>query len=197
MEKILLNIIKMLTARKILKEENLEANYQSLVKQINEEKIFKIKSDYDSSKFYHIFFVYGKLTTIKKIQGLETFLQKSKGHNRIFVADNINQKAYKQFKELNNTEVFFEYELQLNLIDHDLQPKFEVLTNEEKEIFMNEYQVSKKQMSKMKSIDPIARYFNSKAGDIFRIIRPSTSAGIGIHYRIVIDANVSEIFEKK
>lgn len=187
----------MLTSRKFLNEENLEANYQSLVKQINEERTFKIKSDYDSSKFFHILFVYGKLTTIKKIQGLETFLQKSKGQNRIFIANNINQKAYKQFKELNNTEVFFEYELQINLIDHDLQPVFEVLNEEEKEKFMAEYQVTKKQMSKMKSIDPIARYYNSKAGDIFRIIRPSTSAGVGIHYRIVIDANVSEIFEKK
>ena len=197
MEKILLNITKMLTSRKFLNEENLEANYQSLVKQINEERTFKIKSDYDSSKFFHILFVYGKLTTIKKIQGLETFLQKSKGQNRIFIANNINQKAYKQFKELNNTEVFFEYELQINLIDHDLQPVFEVLNEEEKEKFMAEYQVTKKQMSKMKSIDPIARYYNSKAGDIFRIIRPSTSAGVGIHYRIVIDANVSDIFVKK
>jgi DNA-directed RNA polymerase subunit H len=197
MERILLNITKMLTARKILKEEKLDINYKSLVKQINEERVFKIKSDYDDTKFFNILFVYGKLTTIKKIQGLETFLQKSKGQNRIFIADNINQKAYKQFKELNNTEIFFEYELQLNLIEHDLQPIFQVLTDEEKEKFMEEYQVTKKQMSKMKSIDPIARYFNSKAGDIFRIIRPSTSAGVGIHYRIVIDSNVSEIFEKK
>ena len=197
MEKILLNITKMLTARKFLKEENLEANYQSLIKQINEEKVFKIKSDYDDNKFFHILFVYGKLTTIKKIQGLETFLQKSKGQNRIFIANNINQKAYKQFKELNNTEVFFEYELQLNLIEHDLQPVFQILNEEEKEKFMEEYQVTKKQMSKMKSIDPVARYFNCKAGDVFRIIRPSTSAGVGIHYRIVIDSNVSEIFEKK
>lgn len=197
MEKILLNVTKMLTERKFLKEENLESNYQSLTKQINEEKVFKIKSDYDNSKFFHILFVYGKLTTIKKIQGLETFLQKSKGQNRIFIADNINQKAYKQFKELNNTEVFFEYELQLNLIDHDLVPKHIKLSEEEKEQFMEEYQVSKKQMSKMKSIDPVSRYYNSKAGDIFRIIRPSTSAGVGIHYRMVVDANVSEIFEKK
>lgn len=197
MENILLNVTKMLTARNFLKKESLEENYQTLVSQINEERTFKIKSDYDSSKFFHILFVYGKLTTIKKIQGLETFLQKSKGQNRIFIADNINQKAYKQFRELNNTEVFFDYELKLNLIEHDLQPIFQVLSEEEKEKFMNEYQVTKKQMSKMKSIDPIARYYNSKPGDVFRIIRPSTSAGMGIHYRIVIDSNVSEIFEKK
>ena len=96
-----------------------------------------------------------------------------------------------------NTEIFFDHELKINLIEHDLQPIFEVLSEEEKEKLMEEYQLTKRQMSKMKSIDPIARYYNSKAGDVFRIIRPSTSAGVGIHYRIVIDANVSEIFEKK
>lgn len=186
----------MLTSRKFLKEENLDVNYNNLLKQNNEEKIFRIKSDYDS-KYYDIMFVYGKLTTIKKIQGLDTFLQKSKGNNRLFVTDNINQKAYKQFIELNNTEVFIEYELLINVIDHDLQPKFELLTEEEKNTFLDEYQVAKKNMSKMKSIDPVARYYNVKGGDVFRIIRPSTSAGMGIHYRMVIDTNISEFFEKK
>ena len=148
MEVILLNLTKMLTERKFLNPDNIEKNYQILLKQLNEERVFKIKSDYQN-KFFHIMFVYGKITTIKKIQGLETFLQNSKGNNRIFIADNINQKAYKQFIELNNTEVFFNYELQINIIDHDLQPKFKVLTNEEKEEFMKQYDVSKRQMSKM------------------------------------------------
>ena len=197
MDNILLNITKMLTARNFLKEEKIDENYKKLLMQKNEEYTFKIKSDFDSTKIFNIMFVYGKLTTIKKIQGLDTFLQKSKGQNRIFICDNVNQKAFKQFRELNNTEVFFEYELKLNLIEHDLQPKFQILTEEENEKFMEEYQVNKKNISKMKSIDPVAIYFNSKSGDIFRIIRPSTSAGIGVHYRIVVDSNISDIFEKK
>ena len=142
-------------------------------------------------------FVYGKITTIKKIQGLDTFLQLSNGQNRLFIADNINQKAYKQFIELNNTEIFFEYELLINIIDHDLQPKFEVLDVKEKKDFLEEYDITKRQMSKMRSIDPIARYYNLKAGDIVRIVRPSSTSGLGFHYRIVIDSHPSEIFEKK
>ena len=196
MEKILLNIVKMLTSRGFLDKTKMDENFNNLKSQINEEQIFNIKSNY-SDKYYHIMFVYGKLTTIKKIQGLDNFLQISKGQNRIFISDSINQKAYKQFIELNNTEIFFDYELKICILEHDLQPEFQLLTEEEKEEFMNEYQLSKKQLSKMKSIDPVARYFNAKGGNIFRILRPSTSSGIGIHYRMVIDSNTSEIFENK
>jgi DNA-directed RNA polymerase subunit H (RpoH/RPB5) len=196
MEKVLLNVTKMLSSRKFLDEQNIEENHEKLLNQVNEERIFKIKSDYDD-KYYHIMFVYGKITTIKKIQGLDTFLQLSNGQNRLFIADNINQKAYKQFIELNNTEIFFEYELLINIIDHDLQPKFEVLDVKEKKDFLEEYDITKRQMSKMRSIDPIARYYNIKAGDIVRIVRPSSTSGLGFHYRIVIDSHPSEIFEKK
>jgi len=201
MDKVLLNRVKMLTSRKFLDRENQKINYEKLLKQKDEKRIFKIKSDY-SNKYYYIMFVYGKITTTKKIQGLDAFLQVSKDHNRIFITKigingNINQKAYKQFIEFNNTEVFFEYELLINIIDHDLQPQFEILTEEEKKEFISEYQVKKKEMSKMRSIDPIARYFNLGEGEIVRIIRSSTISGIGFHYRYVIDSHPSEIFEKK
>lgn len=196
MEKVLLNVVKMLSSRNFLDEKKIDQNNEKLLKQINEERIFKIKSDYDDN-YIHIMFVYGKLTTIKKIQGLDTFLQNSKGQGRIFITDNINQKAYKQFIELNNSEVFFEYELLLNIIDHDLQPKFEILTNDEKTLFLEEYKITKKQMSKMRSIDPIARYYKLKGGDVVRIIRPSNTSGLGFHYRIVVDSHPSEIFDKK
>ena len=131
-DKILLNVTKMLTERKVLLEKNINKNYENLLKQKNEERIFSIKSDI-SSDVYHIYIIYGKLTTIKKIQGLDIFLAASKGQHRIFIGDNISQKAFKQFLELKKSEVFFEYELLMNIIEHELQPKFELLTSEEKE----------------------------------------------------------------
>ena len=192
-DKILLNVTKMLTERKVLLDKNVKKNYDNLLKQKNEERIFSIKSDI-SNDVYHIYIIYGKLTTIKKIQGLETFLASSKGQNRIFIGDNISQKAFKQFLELKKTEVFFEYELLMNIIEHELQPKFELLTSEERDKKFNEYSIEKKNMSKIFSTDPIARYYAAKPGDIFRIIRPSPFTGMGFHYRLVIEAPVSHIF---
>ena len=49
--------------------------------------------------------------------------------------------------------------------------------------------------SKMLSTDAIARYYNAKVGDIFRIKRPSTFSGESFHYRLVVDSPISVIFE--
>lgn len=193
MEKILLNLTKMLTERKVLDSKNVDKNFKNLLKQKNEERIFSIKSDMNNDT-YNIFIIYGKITTVKKIQGLDAFLAASKGQNRIFIGDNISLKAYKQFMAYKKSEVFFEYDFLMNIVEHELQPKFELLSEEEKEIKFKEYNIDKRNMSKMFSTDPVARYYAAKAGDIFRIIRPSPFTGMGFHYRIVIETPVSQIY---
>ena len=188
---ILLNLTKMLTERGSLEKKDFDKNYEILQDQLTEERIFKISSN---SNEYHIMMIKGKISTIKKIQGLDSFLLSSKGKNRIFIGDQISQKAYKQFVELKNTEVFFEHELMMNLIEHELQPKFELLTPEEKLIKMNEYNLNDRNLARMFSTDPVARYFNAKHGDVFRIVRPSVYTGYGYHYRLVIESPVSNLF---
>lgn len=188
---ILLNLTKMLTERKVLEKKDFDKNLKILTDQITEERIFKISSN---SNEYHIMMIKGKISTIKKIQGLDNFLLNSKGKNRIFIGDQVSQKAYKQFIELKNTEVFFEHELMVNLVDHELQPKFELLTSEEKSIKMDDYNLNDRNLARMFSTDPVARYFNAKHGDVFRIIRPSVYTGHGYHYRLVTDSPVSNLF---
>ena len=46
----------------------------------------------------------------------------------------------------------------------------------------------------MFSMDPVARYYAAKPGDIFRIIRPSPFAGMGFHYRQVVDSSLNLIY---
>ena len=192
-EIILENLVKMLTERDTLDKKDFDKNLKNLKDQITEEKIFKIKGK-NPDEEYNILYVSGKISTIKKIQGLDTFLVNSKGKNRIFIGDQISQKAYKQFIELKKSEVFFEHELMINLIDHELQPKFKLLTQEEKARKMNDYDISDRNLARMFKTDPIARYYNANVGDVFRIIRPSLYTGSGYHYRLVVDAPVSNLF---
>ncbi|OUU18121.1 MAG: hypothetical protein CBC05_03310 [Crocinitomicaceae bacterium TMED45] len=194
-DKILLNLIKMLTERGVLLSKNLDKNYKDLLNQKTEERIFKISSDTNNS-IYFIMIIYGKISTIKKINGLDAFLLNSKGQNRIFIGDNITQKAFKQFLDFKKTEVFFDYELLMNILEHELQPKFELLSKEERDKKLEEYDVDLKNMSIMFSMDPIARYYSAKPGDIFRILRPSPFAGISFHYRHVIDSSVKLLYDK-
>ena len=193
-ETILLNIVKMLSERKVLNINNISKNYKILLDQKSDKNIYKLKSDYNSD-FYHIMFVFGKLTTIKKIQDIDLFFENSKNGYRIFIGDNINQKTYKQFIEYKNTEVFFDYELLVNVIDHNLQPKFEVLSSTEIENLFKSYQIDLKDIPVMLSTDRIARYYKLKDGDIVRIIRTSITSGYTTSYRIVKDSDIKLLFK--
>ena len=190
---ILLNIVKMLSDRGFLNKDKVDDNHKKLLNQKSEENIYKIKSDYSDKKYY-IMFILGKLTSIKKIHGIESFMEISKDNNRLFIANQINQKTYKQFMEYSNTEVFFEYELLINLASHFLQPKFIALTQEEQVEFFKSYKVKKSELPRMLSTDKMARYYGFKGGEIVKIIRGSITAGYTPFHRLVVKTNVSTLF---
>ena len=191
---VLTNLIYMLTERGILKNENVEKNIKNIINDISEEKIFKIKSE-TSNTTYNIMIVNGKISTVNKIIGFDNFINLSNNQNRIFIGNNISQKAFKQFLEKKNSEVFFEKDLMIDIIKHKYQPKFQLLSDEEKQQKLKDYNIENKFESKMLSTDAIARYFNAKPGDIFRIKRPSTFSGESFHYRLVVESPISVIFE--
>ena len=41
----------------------------------------------------------------------------------------------------------------------------------------------------------MSRYYNAKVGDIFKIIRPSLTAGKNIFYRKVVLGNINQLFD--
>ena len=95
---VLTNLVYMLTERGVLKKENVEKNVKNIISNISEEKIFKIKSE-TSNAIYNIMIVNGKISTINKIIGFDNFINLSNNQNRIFIGNNISQKAFKQFLE--------------------------------------------------------------------------------------------------
>ena len=190
---ILENVVKMLTERKLLAPDKFNENYNKLLKQKNDERIFKIKSNFSEEEI-HIMLINGKISSIKKIQGIDAFLVNANKNKKIFIGNGISQKAFKQFIDIDNSEVFFEYEFLMNIIDHELQPKFELLNNEEKEIKLREYDLTLSNIPRMLKTDAIARYYNAKPGDIFRIIRPSAYSGLGFSYRQVVESSIQNIY---
>ena len=190
---ILTNTIKMLTNRhNVLNPDNLEKNIKKVEDQLDENLFFSIKSDYNED-VYNIKIYYQKLTTIKKITSIEEFILKNKKAKKILILSSINNKVYNQLMQYKNIEAFFDYELMINLVDLHIIPKHHLLTEEEKDIYIQSYhQMTKnnfKGMSKMFVSDPVARYYNMKVGDIVRIIRPSVTSGNSIFYRRIIPGN--------
>ena len=197
-ETVILNIIKMLCTRDLIKEKHIDLYKTTAFNQIdqNDETFFNVDTDESEkidSKSVNIKFINRKITTIRKVIDIETFMDKP-GYKFVIV-NNIAPKAVKQITEYKQTELFYEYELLINLIDHILVPKHYKLNENEKQLFMNDYQISTDDLKNLKRMyidDPITRYYNLSIGDIMRVERPSLTSGICVDYRIVVNGSINK-----
>jgi DNA-directed RNA polymerase subunit H (RpoH/RPB5) len=203
---ILLNIIKMLSERGLLDKSEIEAKHNKLIKKNKSLLEYKIKTN--DNNFY-IKFVNQKITSITKIVDLVTFLNENINNNKIIVVNNISKKAYKQIIEYTNTEIFWDFELMINLIDHHYIPKHVILPIKyQPNIFDKEqkykdhekiediYLVSKRECPKIEVTDPVARYYNMVPGQYVKIIRKSIHSGYVVSYRVVINSPISKLFDR-
>lgn len=129
-----------------------------------------------------------KITTIRKIEDIDEFLDKYKDHYKFVIVSKITPKAYKQFIEYDNLEVFFDDDMLVNKIDHVFVPKHIMLTQEEQDQIRKEYGFKRIEIGIIKESDPIARYYNLKPGQIIRIERPSVNSGITVYFRQCVAA---------
>jgi DNA-directed RNA polymerase subunit H len=74
-----------------------------------------------------------------------------------------------------------------DIFEHQLVPKHEILTQEEKEKILTQYKVQPYQLPQIKASDPAVKAIGAKPGDILRIIRKSPTAGEHIAYRYVVE----------
>ena len=77
----------------------------------------------------------------------------------------------------------------INLVEHDLVPQHEILSQSDAVKVLNKYNCIKRNLPRIISIDPVAKYYNMKPGDICRIIRPSKTSGFVPFYRLVIKSS--------
>ncbi len=74
-----------------------------------------------------------------------------------------------------------------DIFEHELVPKHEILTQEERDKVLSYYRVKPYQLPQIKASDPAAKAIGAKPGDILRIIRKSPTAGEHIAYRYVVE----------
>lgn len=182
---ILLNICKMLQDRKLIKSH---AELYNVIKNIGEN--LEVNINYESKSFA-IKIIFNNITTIKDSNDIENFLDKYSKHHKFLVISSLSKKAYKQLLEYPLTEVFQEIELLVNIMEHDLQPKFRVLTKSEYDEYFKTFENKKREMPRILDSDPVSRYFGAKIGDVFEITRPSITTGEAISYRIVVQGNLN------
>lgn len=192
---ILLNTLKMLIARESISSDNLHPYHESLIRNLNQnDETFIQLSQSEATKFnaneLAIKFIGRKITTIKKVTDIETFLEKPA--YKIVIVSNMQQKAIKQVLEYVNVELFKDHELKINLIDHVLVPQHRKLNPTEIAELKNSYLITEKDSKRMYIDDPVARYYNLQVGDFVEIKRPSINSGYAIDYRCVVDLLINK-----
>jgi DNA-directed RNA polymerase subunit H (RpoH/RPB5) len=186
-EIIIENFVKMLYNRGYFEDSNLNdliksgihnfTNYETFIKYNNE--------------VFHLKIIPYKLNTIKKSEDIERFLDTHVDNKKIFVILSGSTKIEKQLLEYNNTEVFNDVDLMVNIVENNLVPRHILLSDEEAKNILTEYKINKENLPRILSGDRIAKYYNIKPGQIVKIIRPSITAGEEILYRVCVNGKIA------
>ena len=181
------NILKMLERRKMIK------SWDEELKKFNDfsKTTFELKlSDKTSLSIY---MVNAKLSSIVQKTPLDDYLSNSVDIHKIVICKDVAKKVIKQIvSEYVNAEFFFESEMLEDLPSKTFMPEHQLLSLEEKTELLAKF--SDAELAKILVTDMMARYYGAKIGDVFRIIRPSFTAGKNVFYRRVINGSWDILF---
>ena len=184
------NVLKMLERRKLIK--SWEDEIKKLGDNLTTKTSFTIQLSDKSN--YGIYLINAKLTSIVQGTPLDEYLSNNIDIHKIIIARDVAKKVVKQIVgEYKNAEFFFESEMMEDIPSKTFIPEHQLLSTEEKEELFNKF--SETELSKIFLTEMMSRYYNAKINDIFRIIRPSPTAGMSIIYRRVVNSSWDILFD--
>lgn len=183
------NILKMLERRKLIKSW---ADEYEKLEDISTKSTFEIQLTDKTN--YSIYLVNAKLPSIVQGTPLDEYLSNNIDVHKIVVARDVAKKFVKQIvSEYKNAEFFFESEMLEDIPSKVFIPEHQLMTTEEKTELLNKF--SESELARILLTDVMARYYGAKIGDIFKITRPSFTAGKNIFYRRVVNGSWDILFE--
>lgn len=188
---IITHILKMLERRKLITnwEESLNLLEDNWVNNIYE----ILLSDKSIYSVYLLNNTNTQLTSISSGTQLYDYLSNNIDIHKIVIIRNPSKKAVKQiFLEYKNAEFFFESDMQEDIANKVFSSEHEILSDEYKAELLSKF--NEKDLARILLFDKMARYYNAKVGDIFRIKRPSHTCGNNIFYRRVVNSSIDILF---
>jgi DNA-directed RNA polymerase subunit H (RpoH/RPB5) len=183
------NILKMLERRKLI---NSWSDQFKKLDDVQNKSIFDFVLN--NNKKYSIYIVSSKLVSIVQGSPLDEYLSNNIDVHKIIVARDVAKKVVKQIvSEYKNAEFFFETEMMEDIPSKLFIPEHHLLGKEEKEELTAKF--SEGELAKIFLTDVMSRYYGAVIGDIFKIVRPSFTAGKNVFYRRVVNSSWDILFE--
>jgi DNA-directed RNA polymerase subunit H (RpoH/RPB5) len=183
------NILRMLHRRQMI--DSWEDEYKKCG-DISAKSIFElVLKDKTSCSIY---LVNAKLSSIVQGTPLDEYLSNNIDIHKIVIAKEVAKKVVKQIiTEYKNAEFFFESEMLEDIPSKTFIPIHHLLNEEEKGELLSKF--NETELARIFNTDMMSRYYGAKVGDIFRIIRPSFTAGKSIFYRRVVNGSWDILFD--
>jgi DNA-directed RNA polymerase subunit H (RpoH/RPB5) len=120
------------------------------------------------------------------INQLVKLMQEKDLENGIVVTNGKYTQAARKKARSNKIELIPKIFPVFDLFEHDLVPKHEILSDEERAELLSKYRVEPYQLPKIKKSDPAVIAVGAEVGDIVKIFRESPTAGSYVAYRYVV-----------
>ena len=182
------NLLRMLFDRKLINDIEKER-----IKLGNLENKITFEITLNNDSVYSIYIINSELSSVVKNSSLDNYLSNNVNIHKIIIVKVITKKACNQLNtEYRNTEFIFEHELMEHIPSKVFIPQHQLLSPEEKNELLEKF--NENNLSEIFTTDVMSRYYGAKSGDIFRIIRPSITAGNNIFYRRVSKGSLDILF---
>lgn len=124
---------------------------------------------------------------VQFVNKLKKAMEKVKIERGMIVASGRYTSAAKAKAKKNSIELLARIFPAFEIFGHELVPKHELLTLEERKKILAEYRVQPYQLPRIRAADPAAKAIGARPGDIVRVIRKSPTAGKYVSYRYVVE----------
>jgi len=135
-----------------------------------------------------VFFSEEKNVSIKTMRKFLQILDEKKiARGIIIYAEKMTPSAKKVITAMSQhytLEEFEEASLLVNITRHTLVPRHEVLSPQEKKALLEKYRLKETQLPRIQLLDPVARYYGLRRGQVVKVTRPSETSGRYASYRI-------------
>ncbi len=106
----------------------------------------------------------------------------SKDKTNLTIRDLVEQLFIKDKKFVN---IYNLHDYLFNILEHEMQPTFRILSDDEKQQIMKRYNITKdKEFPDISRFDPVSQAIGVRPGELIEIIRSSPTAVNSLYYRI-------------